>query len=483
MWNDLGFEGNIYFRDPLPINNLGSQLLCGRDAELHQVISECFADNKCLKVIGGDVGVGKTSFVNACQFVCYEKGSSDLTNDFDHKILPSYRKIEISNYDNLHSFSIKAILSLTTNINSHFINSGFSIPESIREYVDYWTRIKLQASTAGLTIGANVLGCGGQVGRGSTSHTYQEMRDPLTAFENLRKLILDETDLTGVFMLIDNADIVRESELVRILDEIRDSYFSMEHIYWILVGQKGLSELVSSTSRRLSGYLTGSEIIIDKLTPKMFLTAIEERQKMFRIKDSTRIEKFKEQRRRQAILHKMTQPDIEGKATIKYVDKYANFDIFPPIDESIHLMIYEFTHRELRESFKICSDITIRAQEYIKSIGPLSSDIGMNYLIEYCDATTSFIELKDEHTKILSKIYLDNGTSNTEYKRFGYKSASGFESLLRTISNKGLLLQKESSSGKHYIIGWRLEAMALCNLLDNNCTKKAHDKHFDQLRL
>ena len=136
IWNDLGYTKNIYFKEPLPIDSLGKKLLCGRDCEIDQFIDECFSDNKSLKVIGGDVGIGKTSFVNACQFICYDPENFKISSRLERKILPSYRKLELGKYDNINSFSIKEIISLATNIHSHFLNKVKKIHDSIKEYID-----------------------------------------------------------------------------------------------------------------------------------------------------------------------------------------------------------------------------------------------------------------------------------------------------------------------------------------------------------
>ncbi len=465
IWENLGYKRNIYFIEPLSIDDLGTSLLCGRDNEISQFIDDCFSDNKCLKVIGGDVGIGKTSFVNACQFICYKpKGFKLASSYLNKKILPSYKKVELSDRDDINSFSLKSVISLTTNINTHFMNTGEKIPHSIKDYIDYWTKVRLKTSSGGL--GVQVA----SFGMSYTSNTYesQEMRDPLTAFYQLLNNILDETDLSGVFMLLDNIDTFkREINLVRILDEIRDSFFTSDNIYWILVGQKGLGQLISSQSRRLGGYLTGQEITLQKLQPKVFLYAIEKREKSLRLSNESDLKTFRENRKKIAKSKK-------GKLDVDYT-------IYPPLDDTTHTMIYEFTHFELRETFKICSDTTIRAQEYVKANGQLLSEHAFNYLIEYSDKMTSTIYDINHYKGFLSKIYRKREVSNSEYKKYGYKTASGFESVLRKFAHKGLLLSRTKDKIKLYEASWIVEAMALCNLLDEGCNQLAYAKYSDLL--
>ena len=105
-----------------------------------------------------------------------------------------------------------------------------------------------------------VFGSGGNVDRQANTYEAQEIRDPITAFNNLLSHILNETNISGIFMFVDNLDIVDNRSIIRVLDEVRDSYFTLDNVYWLLVGQKGLGELISGGSRRLGGYLTGVEI-------------------------------------------------------------------------------------------------------------------------------------------------------------------------------------------------------------------------------
>lgn len=463
IWDDLGYTRNIYFREPLPIDKLGRDLLAGRDLEIEDFLNACTNDNKFLKVVSGDVGIGKTSFVNACQFLCYSENYLNGSAKPKAKLLPSFKKIELSNHDSINSFSIKAIISLTTNINSHFLNEGKNIPSSIQEYIDYWTKIKLKTSSGGLSIGASLLGSGGHVDRQTNTFAANEMHDPLSAFENLLRLILGLTDISGIFMLIDNIDTVDSKNVIRILDEIRDSYFTLDDIYWILIGQKGLGEMISGRSRRLGGYLTGAEISLSKISSIMFLNAIQEREKAFRIANKADVKKFKNRRKKISnLLRKQKVPDYE---------------IYPPLDEQTHKMIYEFAHFELREAFKICYDITVRAQEYITANGQLYLQDAFNYLVEYCDTIASYIDSFEDYKSILSKIYLKNEVNNSAYDDFGCNSASGFESILRKLKNSGFLIPKTVGVKKFYEVSWRLEAMALCDILKKECTKAAYDKH------
>ncbi|MCI0618686.1 hypothetical protein L0244_37385, partial [bacterium] len=424
MWEKLGYKENIYFPTPLPIDDIGRKLLCGRGSEIENFILDCSSDSRILKVIGGDIGVGKTSFVNVAQYICYIPTNNDGAGVISElRLLPSFRKIEVTDDDHLESFAIKAVKALAFNINQYYCENKKSIPMALREYIDYWTRLKLELSSGGVGFGVSVIGSGGNFEKQSATYTFQDIRDPVYSFNIMLKEFLNDSGMAGVFILIDNLDTVRPNCLLRTLDEIRDSFFIIDHVYWILVGQAGLGLLINERSRRLGGYLTGTEIEITQLQPYSLLNAIREREKVFEITDL-----------------EVTQHLTKIRKASK--KRSTKFEIKPPLDDVVHLKIYEFTHFELRETFRICSDITVRALDQILDFEQLSIDDALTHLVEFCNKEFSFIRLSPNQREILSAIYKDNGVSNISYHDFGYRSASGFDTLLRSLLHNGILLLK-----------------------------------------
>lgn len=456
LWNDLGYTETIYFVTPLSIDTIGKRLLYGRDDEINIFVTDCLNNKRCLKVIGGDVGVGKTSFANVAQYMCFQAENDRYKSSV--KYLPSFREIGLSNHDNLSSFSIKAVKTLAINIQSYFSKSGLEIPKSLKEYIDFWTKIKLTISEGGISVGIDILGTGGQLDTQKPVYSYHYPRDPIYTFNNMLKIFLDESDISGVFMLIDNLDTIDKNILINILNQVRDSYFTIDSVYWILVGQRDIGQTIEERSRRLGGYLTGDDISLEHLSPLGFYSAVQERGKVLRITEPHLLDKFIKERGRR-LRRNLTEKDIEL-----------------PLDHTTHIMVYEFVHHELREAFKICNDITIRAQEEILAHGPLTGDHALNYLIEYCDKEVSSVDLSKKNENILSRIYSDNGVSNTSFRLYGYQNAAGFDSLLRAFANRGLLKQSEERGKKRYDPTWKLESLAMCNLLDEECRKLAYGK-------
>jgi len=57
---------------PIPLSKEGVDWFVGRGDEIRRMINK-WSNRRdgCLTVIGGNIGTGKTSFLNACQWVCF----------------------------------------------------------------------------------------------------------------------------------------------------------------------------------------------------------------------------------------------------------------------------------------------------------------------------------------------------------------------------------------------------------------------------
>ncbi len=467
-WKLLGFNKNIYFCDPLQINADGKKLLLGREIEINTYISEILGEKRSIKIISDDVGVGKTSFINICQYICYRPQiNGELDIEKNQLILPSFRSIQINNDDNYESFTYKITKVLSNNIYNYYRENELDIPDELLDHLEYWIKIKKQVSTTSGSLGATFLGSGGQFSKQSATYSFQELRDPIYAFDFILQIFLKYSGYDGVFLLIDNLDIVDSNQIVNILDEIRDDFLIKENVHWILIGNRELGNNLNVRSRRLRGFFTGTQIRLNRLSNKAFLTAIDTRSRMFSINDPEMIKEITSQKNK-----------IRKK---RYHLEYTNnYKFMTPLDEKSHLMIYEFAHFELRETFRIYTDLTFRAFQYIILYDQLSIDDTFRYLFEFCEEETSELIMKPKDKKILSKLYLKGFVSNYNYKIFGYKSASGFDTLLRSYSKQGYLLLKEDNKNYQYEISWKLEALAMTGKLNKKATDLSTKKHYSQ---
>ena len=73
IWNDFGLEDNPYDQRPLSIDKQGRKLFVGRSRDLGDFQTIVSSPKGGIVVVEGGIGVGKTSFVNICQYEKWKK--------------------------------------------------------------------------------------------------------------------------------------------------------------------------------------------------------------------------------------------------------------------------------------------------------------------------------------------------------------------------------------------------------------------------
>jgi len=88
--------------------------------------------------------VGKTSFVNACQYFSYT-GISPIDLQFPLlRVLPCFEKIQLSEDDDLLSFVTKTLISVTNSIRTITDETGVSLKGDVRDIVDCYQSISVK---------------------------------------------------------------------------------------------------------------------------------------------------------------------------------------------------------------------------------------------------------------------------------------------------------------------------------------------------
>src|SRR3954466_10768966 len=95
LWDRLGFADNPYFTGPLSISDDSRNLFVGRANELRRLINKWDAKDGVITVVGGNIGTGKTSFVNVCQYLCL-RGLKDFGLAYDPpRLIPCFTKVQL----------------------------------------------------------------------------------------------------------------------------------------------------------------------------------------------------------------------------------------------------------------------------------------------------------------------------------------------------------------------------------------------------
>ena len=262
MWKKLGFRESPYDTKPLTVCRADVDLLLGRDTEQIEFLTAIESDDQGVFIISGVPGVGKTSFLNVQQYLL-ESGEAP----FGPKILSSRVLCPIQPSDEPKNIAIRSIQSYCKSIKDYCSITKSELPPKISK-VDSWVH---QNKPATLNIGLTILGNGGSIGReinlpSINETTFETLVEILTTIAHEVKEVLK---FEGSLIVLDNLENLHEDDLKDCLTTFRDTLFLIPNIWWVLIGQSGLSSLIQSANpkvfQRLSGSIELKPISIDNL--------------------------------------------------------------------------------------------------------------------------------------------------------------------------------------------------------------------------
>lgn len=440
FWERLGFRENPYNTKPLKVSSKDVDLLMGRNDEQIEFLNAIDSNKEGILVLSGVPGVGKTSFFNIQQFLL-ESGRAP----FGPRLLAARQLCPVNPYDEPRLIAERCVQSLCKSIQIYCSVTGATLPPETKK-ISEWINRK---ATANYSIGLTVLGNGGSFGR---QITVSSMKD--TTYEGLVEVIevmvseaVSILNFKGCFIALDNIENLQEDELGESLITFRDTLFSLENVWWVLIGQAGLNSLIQTKDPRVSQRISAS-IDLKPITDDALKRAVDQR-----------VDKF----------HSGQE---EGSS---------------PIPESIYKKLFESSNGEIRFVFKYCHDICLslvkkvrtEMQELRNGWGEqLFNEIMGKYFVEKeiseknCNAllkeliTENFngLNLSQEVKGILKLIGEKKTVSVKDYKEFktfGIKNQNEFlHNYLTDLKDKNLLLRK--TEGK--AVKFQLRGIALIAL-------------------
>ena len=252
MWDDLGFEGNLYDTAPIPPTPEGASLLVGRKKELRKVENRLTSSNQHL-LIEGDSGVGKTSLISIAAFKLAQKfyeGTSDPA------IIPVKSTFQLSPNLDVRDFKRNVLYEVVRAFEENYDvlkRRGFSVPEDVKR-VSSWLSDPV---FKGPEFGVQLAGFGGNYGNSSEPNTSLGFSD--SGFENVVERWLENcfpsVENGGFVCVIDNMELLETSKKARdLLESMRDTCLNIKGIRWVLCGARGIIGSVTA-SPRLEGRL------------------------------------------------------------------------------------------------------------------------------------------------------------------------------------------------------------------------------------
>lgn len=440
FWERLGFRENPYSTKPLKVSKRDVELLMGRDEEQIEFLNAIDSGKEGILVLSGVPGVGKTSFFNVQQYLL-ESGEAN----FGPRFLAARQLCPVNPYDDPRIIAERCVQSLCKSIQLYCSMTGASLPTQTAKVAE-WINIR---STSGYSLGLSILGNGASFGRQISVATIKE-----TTYEGLVEVIevmvsevISVLNLEGCFIVLDNIENLQEDDLGESLITFRDTLFSLNNVWWILIGQAGLNSLIQAKDPRVSQRISAS-IDLKPISYESLKKAVDQRVDMF-------------------------HSSIEKGSS--------------PIPEVIYTKLFESSNGEIRFVFKYCHDICLRLVKQVRTQmsklkhgykEQIFNELMGKYFVKNeissssCDTflkeliTENFHGLNlNQNIKGILKLIGEKKTVGVkdfkDFKHLGVKNQNDFlHNYLTNLLDKKLLLRK--TEGK--IVKYQLRGIALIAL-------------------
>jgi Cdc6-like AAA superfamily ATPase len=320
IWKSLHFTQNPYSELPLSASDSSIDLLVGRTSESDLLYSMLDSGNNGVITIGGEPGVGKTSFFNVNQHLL-ESGRTEV----GPRLLSSQAPCAIASEDTTRDIAFKVVVSLINSIEAYCNRTKSPLPPQVKK-LGQWAKSR---GTSSLEIGFQVLGVGLNFGRSISlppvsDATFDSLRD---AIEVLSFLVTEKLQLEGSVIVLDNVENLSRDALRSVLFTFRDTLFIVPNVWWTLIGQKGLGGIVQMFGPRIADRIGGNSI---ELEPLSF-------------------------------------PDLED-AISRRIAKYSEAPLAKaPLAQEIHQELYDASQRDIRFVFMYCTKIVRTYTQYMRS--------------------------------------------------------------------------------------------------------------------
>ncbi|MGH8564004.1 MAG: hypothetical protein ACREXW_07885 [Gammaproteobacteria bacterium] len=272
MWEEFGFTQTPYRVTPLEANAADFDLFTSRDREGDKFQTMMDSSEGAFVVVSGDIGIGKTSFVNIQQHVL----GADMAG-WGQKLAPCLRITPLTIADDPTLLARRIVHDAVQNIEYYCARNVIRVPrtcETIRDWLSF------RASPSGYQLTLGLLGVGQNWSLPPVGDaTLETWRDVLEAMAGeVRK----EMRVSGFIVCLDNAETLTQSQLTSVLMSYRDTLFSIKGIWWVLIGQSRLYEQIDAIDRRVSQRISGNGVELSHLDVQQFQDAIERRVRAYR---------------------------------------------------------------------------------------------------------------------------------------------------------------------------------------------------------
>ena len=415
MYEKFGFIGNIFNTKPLDLCKKDLEKFVGRVQNIKGFTIDISSIDSAVIVVTGHRGVGKTSFVNVMEYaIAFNKEFLSHTKVNIPNLIPCYHKIQLEPDDEVKSILVKSLSSLLFSIKQFAEEKKLKskIPIEIKELTKWMSELALSTTTGQLT----VAGFGGGMSRSKQYKNISEISTNVLQdkINQVVTLATNYFDMDGIFLNINNIDILEEKKFCELFNQLRDYLFNIKGLWNIIIGQPGLYSSLYQQATRVAEVISGQETKLEPLSEEDIITVLKKRQKMYS----------------------------------KNPKKLSNL----PIEEKFIREIYRNSDGEIRQVFKTCDDIVRSVFRKNPNIMIIKSEVGRPVLKSILEQQLSLDNLKPKDREII-RVILNRGSFRPrDYRQLNLKSSVEFTNRARTLISKNFLKKEVKGNVANYKI-------------------------------
>lgn len=410
MWDKLGFSESPYNTNPLTVCESDTHLLVGRHEEALELFTLLESSHQGIAILSGSPGVGKTSFLNVQQYLLETEAAL-----FGPKLLAARKLCPTQPNDDPRTLALRALDSLYRSVELHCSFSKSKMPPETKK-IGKWLN---NTGSSGINLGLDIMGFGGSFGReielpSVSDVTFEGIAD---AIKCVTSEVVNKLKFHGLIIALDNMENLEEKALKDVLISFRDTLFSIEKVWWILIGQSGLGSFIQSLDPRVFERITGSGLEITPISLDELDTAV-----------NLRVQRFRSNPNGKAPLSKNVH-EVLFNASLgetRYVFKYSN-NICTKFIHDLRSSALDRLNKSRAPGMK---DLLNQALD--RSIGDLlvdsqiSDDQALGILKNIVKTEFDGLSLKAKEKEVLKRIGLKGKVRPKEFKDFSIRTQQDF---------------------------------------------------------
>jgi len=442
MWDSLGFRESPYNTNPLKVRAEDVELLVGRDAESVSFCTQIESSEKGILILSGPPGVGKTSFFNIQQFLL-ETGQSG----FGRRLLSARVLCPVQPGDDSSILALRALDSFYRSICAYCTSNEISVPSETQK-IGKWIK---GTGNNGFSVGLELFGFGGNLGRNVelpslSDATFETLVDAISV---MNSEIISKLNFQGSFIVFDNLENLEDEDLKSILITFRDTLFSIDNIWWVLIGQSGLGTLIQTLDPRVFERISGSGLEIPPIKLDELDQAI-----------CLRVTRFHSDGNDIAPLPKSVHEELFNASygEMRFVFKYGNSICVKFVERTRMIVMSELKSQGVRISPESLKPLVDKAIAKTLVNNNIPHGVAMGHLREIVETELSGLFLKAKEKEVLLKIGEKIKTRPSEYADFSVKTLQDFsQNYLIKMWRQHLLVREQE--GRY--VNYRLRGIAI----------------------